>query len=79
MGKKKTNSLAVAGFVTGIVSLFINFCGLVGLVATVLSAVGLSQIKSSKEEGKGMAITGLILGIIGVIYGLIVIMVLSNS
>ena len=65
----KTNGLAVAGFVTGLSSLLINFVGLVGLVATILSAVGLTKTGPGKDKGRGMAVAGLILGIISVIYG----------
>ena len=60
----KTNGLAIAGFVVSLVSLLINFAGIVGLTGTILSAVGLSQINSRGEKGKGMAIAGLIIGII---------------
>lgn len=71
MEQKKNNGLAVAGFVVGLVSLIINLAGIVGLTATVLSAVGLSQInKDPKQGGKGMAIAGLVLGIIGIIWGI---------
>lgn len=38
--KAPYNAMAVAGFVVAIVSLFVNFCGLVGIAATVISAVG---------------------------------------
>lgn len=67
----ENNGLAVAGFVVALVSLFINFGGLVGLVATVLSAVGLSQIQNGVGvKSKGLAISGLIIGIISILYGL---------
>ena len=48
--------------------------GIVGLVATVLSAVGLAQVKSKNGKGKGFAIAGLIIGIISIIYGIYSIM-----
>ncbi len=64
-----SNSLAVAGFVVSIVSLFINLAGIVGLVATILSAIGLSKVKET-GKGKGLAIAGLIIGIIGIVYGI---------
>ncbi len=67
----KTNGLAIAGFVVSLVSLLINFAGIVGLTGTILSAVGLSQINSRGEKGKGMAIAGLIIGIIGIVWGII--------
>ena len=64
-----SNSLAIAGFVVAIVSLFINFAGIVGLVATILSAIGLSKVKTT-GKGKGLAIAGLIIGIISILYGI---------
>lgn len=67
--QQKSNGLAVAGFVVSICSLFINLGGIVGLVGTILSAIGLSHSKSS-NKGKGLAIAGLIIGIISIIYGI---------
>ena len=63
------NPLAIAGFVVSLCSLLINFGGIVGLVGTVLSAVGLSKVKTT-GKGKGMAIAGLIIGIISILYGI---------
>lgn len=64
----QSNALALAGFITALCSLLINLGGIVGLVATILSAVGLSQVKE-KGKGKGFAIAGLIIGIISIVYG----------
>lgn len=63
------NGLATAGFVVSICSLLINFAGIVGLIGAILSGVGLSKVKST-GKGKGLAIAGLIIGIISVIYGI---------
>lgn len=70
MEEKKNNGLAIAGFVVSLVSLFINFAGIVGLVGTILSGVGLEKSKNLEGKGKGLAIAGLIIGIIGVVYGI---------
>lgn len=64
-----SNGLALAGFIVSLCSLIINFGGIVGLVGTVLSGVGLSKVKST-GKGKGFAIAGLIIGIISIIYGI---------
>ncbi len=69
----KTNSLAVAGFVTSIVSLIINLWGLVGLISLILSVIGLVQISNKQEKGKGLAIAGTIIGFISIIYAAVVI------
>lgn len=70
MEENKNNGLAIAGFVVSLVSLFINFAGIVGLIATILSAVGLAKSKELNGKGKGLAIAGLIIGIIGIVYGI---------
>jgi hypothetical protein len=59
----RTSGLAVASLVLGILWL----CGLGSLLATIFGAVALSQISRSRGqlEGKGLAIAGLVLGIIG--------------
>lgn len=67
--EQKNNGLAIAGFVVSLVSLIINFGGIVGLVGTILSGIGLSKSKQLNGKGKGMAIAGLIIGIIGIVYG----------
>ena len=70
----QSNPLALSGFIVALCSLLSNFGGIVGLVATVLSAVGLAQVKSKNGKGKGFAIAGLIIGIISIIYGIYSIM-----
>lgn len=60
MAPKKTNGMAIAGFV---LSFFISPLGI------IFSAIGLSQIsKDSRQGGKGLAIAGLILGILGTVF-----------
>ena len=76
--QKTTNGLAIAGFVVSIVSLFINFWGIVGLVGTILSAIGLSQVKKT-NSGKGLAIAGLVIGIVSIVYGIYVIITLATT
>jgi hypothetical protein len=48
-------------FVCGTIS------GIFSLLALVLGIVGLVQIKKSGEKGRGMALAGLLLGVLGVI------------
>ena len=68
----KTNGLAVAGFIIALVSLLINLCGIVGIVATILSGVGISKTGPGKDKGRGMAIAGLIIGIFSILFGALV-------
>lgn len=51
--KPRTNGLAIAGFVC---SLTIG-----GIVGLVLSIIGLTQINRSGEQGKGLALAGIII------------------
>ena len=69
--EKKTNGLAVAGFVVSIASPLIDFWGLVGGVGLELSAIGKSQINRDGTDGNKLATAGIIIGIIGVIDGLV--------
>jgi hypothetical protein len=59
----RTSGLAIASLVLGIIWI----CGLGSLLATIFGAVALSQISRSRGqlEGKGMAIAGLVLGVLG--------------
>ena len=72
----KTNAMAITGFVLGCVSLLLSFWGIVGILALVFSVIGLAQINNYGGRGKGLATTGLILGILGVVWGVIVIMLI---
>ena len=59
---QKTNGMAIAGFITSILC-----CAPIGIV---LSAIGLNQIKADPtQQGKGLALAGLIIGIIYVVVG----------
>ena len=77
-GSTKYNPSAVAGFTVSMVSLLLNFWGIVGLVALILSIVGLTQINNNGEKGRGLAITGTIVGAISVLYGFIIIVQYLN-
>jgi hypothetical protein len=58
----KTNTLAIVGFVLGFV---------VSLGAVIVSHIALHQIKQTGEGGRGFAIAGLILGYVGIFFGII--------
>jgi hypothetical protein len=74
---QKTNGLAVAGMVLGIISLVFFWAGFFGMiiavVAIILSSVGISQTNRNGQAGKGMAIAGLTTSLVAV--GLFVIVV----
>jgi hypothetical protein len=59
----KTNGLAVASLVLGILTL----CGIGSVLAIVFGFSAISQMnKDPRQHGRGMAIAGVILGFVGV-------------
>ena len=76
---EKINGLSIAGMVVGISSILINIIGLLGITAIVLSSIALSQINARGGKGKGFAIAGLVLGIIGTVWGAIQCMIVIYS
>ncbi|GIH94979.1 DUF4190 domain-containing protein [Planobispora siamensis] len=70
---RPNNGMAVAALVMGIAGLFV--CGITSLVGIVLGHVSLGQIKRTGEEGRGMAIAGLVLSYFGVACWVIVLLV----
>lgn len=58
----KTNAMAIVSLVTSF------FFQLIGLITGI---VALSQIKKSGEGGKGLAVAGIIISAIGIIFGLL--------
>jgi hypothetical protein len=75
--QRKTNGLAIGSLVTGIAALPFVFCygvgGIVlGAVGAILGHVARRQIRDRAEEGKGMALAGIICGWIAVALGIAV-------
>ncbi len=65
MAGRRTNSLAIAALCCGIGQFIAG--PFAGIPAIILGAISLGQIRASGEDGRGMAMTGLVLGIIGTI------------
>lgn len=65
-----SNGIAVAGFVVGLVSIFLPLVfGLVaGLTGLGLSIGGMTRANSAGGKNRGLAIAGLVLSIVGVIF-----------
>jgi len=75
---QKTNVLSIVSLVTGIIG-FLSICaawipvagqvcmGLFGLASIITGFIGLGQAKRNMEKGKGMAIAGIILGVLALI------------
>lgn len=69
---KPSNGLGLAGFVVGLVGLVLSFIPLIGVVAwplvilgIVFSAVGIAKASKGRATNKGLAITGLVVSIVG--------------
>ena len=72
----RNSGLAVASLVLGIAGFFINF---LSILAIIFGALGMSQTAKNPElKGRGMAITGLVLGIV-VVAGWILIILFFGS
>jgi uncharacterized membrane protein len=64
----KTNTLAIVSLVASLIGLFTGIGFIVGIICGHIS---LSQIKKTGEQGRGMAIAGLIIGYIGILITII--------
>ena len=74
MEKKPTSGLAVTGLVLGIIALFSAFVPLLNLLsfpfvllAIIFGAIGLIQTIKGTKAGKGLAIAGLVLGVLALL------------
>ena len=74
----KTNSKAIVALVLGILSIVIPYIGLLfGIVAIVFASMAFKEIRLRQEQGRGMAVAGMVCGIIGTaIYGIILLIVI---
>lgn len=73
MAESKNSGYAIASLVFGIVSLIFGLIPFIGIIFVILALVfGFVALRKIKEdpslEGKGMAIAGIIMGFIGVIF-----------
>ncbi len=75
----RTSGFAIASLACGIVGL-LGFCVfLPSVLGVVFGGVALPAIKAGQARGKGLAISGIITGIAGLILGLVLWIVLLNS
>lgn len=73
----RTNPMALTGMIMGILSILVGWfcCGPVfSILGITFSAIGISQINKNPggETGKGMAITGLVLSILGILFFIVI-------
>lgn len=70
---KPASGAATWALVTGIIGLLVGWClfGLPSIAAVILGHIGERQTKDDRTTGRGMAVTGLVLGYVGIIPGII--------
>ncbi|CRK59787.1 putative integral membrane protein [Alloactinosynnema sp. L-07] len=77
------NGLGTAGFVTGLLGLILFWVPLIGLVLAIigvsLSGVGMAKANRGEANNKGLAIAGLVCGVIGVTIWLIAFIAVASS
>jgi hypothetical protein len=89
---RPNDKLAVAGMIAGVLSVLDIFIpglswaeALPGIAAIVLSAMGLARIRRGETGGLGLAVAGLVTGVVGLVVfvlafvGLSIVMLLSGS
>ena len=71
------NGMAIASLCVGLaalpLSVFCGVLGLIGIVAVILGVVALNQIKQTGQDGRGLAIGGIVVGGIDILAAVIVI------
>lgn len=70
--KGKYNLLSIIGIVLAGVSLLLNFWGIVGIAAVIISSIALVQIKNTNEKGKALAVVGISVGGFSILYAAII-------
>lgn len=71
LAKTKYNTLSIVGFVIGLVSWFLNFWGLMGIAALVISILGLLGCRRKNEKGLIFAVVGICSGVVNIIYAVV--------
>jgi hypothetical protein len=57
--------MAIASLVCSVVGLFL--CGVPAILGVIFGGIGLSQTKDNARSGRGLAIAGLIIGVLAVL------------
>ena len=68
MQKAPYNTMCIVGLVISCISLLLNFWGLVGIAGTIVSTLGLTSCQQKNENGKALAIVGIIIGAYSILY-----------
>jgi hypothetical protein len=72
--QQPSNGLGTSGFVLGLIGLIFSFIPVIGMIAwplvilgIIFSAIGLNKAAKGRATNKGLAITGLVVSIIGLV------------
>ena len=74
----KYSPWAIVGMIVSLASLIINLYCIVSIFGIIFSCIGMKQTANGKMNGRSMAITGLVIGIIGVAFCILVIALALN-
>ena len=76
----RTDGLSIAAMVCGIVGLVSPGAGIIlSILAIIFGGVGMGRTRRNPElRGRGMAITGLVLGIVGVVFTVLIVGILAS-
>lgn len=73
----RNSGLAVASLVLGIIGIFINF---LSILAIIFGAIAMSQTgRNPNLKGRGMAVAGLVLGIVVAAFWIIIIIIAGSA
>jgi hypothetical protein len=70
----RTNPVAIAALICGVVQFFLGLFALnflLAIPAIVCGAIGLRQTRQRGEGGRGLSIAGLVLGILGIVWNVL--------
>lgn len=62
-----TNGQAIGALVAGIIGVPLCFCGIPSIIAIVLGILAMNETKRTGQEGHGMALAGVVIGVVGLV------------
>jgi hypothetical protein len=83
MTEQRSNGMATAGFILALITLFFGWIPLLGwllwLLGLIFSAIGLGNAGKAGGTGKGLAIAGLVISLIGIVLKILVASVILTA
>ena len=67
-----TNGQAIGALVAGILGVPLCFCGIPSIIAIVLGILAMNETKRTGQDGRGMALAGVIIGGVGLVLAALV-------